>query len=152
MEVVGSDVLNTNPLRSTATQIDSDAHETALAFPAAMRRSGGDLDVQAFSSSRTHPGWHIGIPDGCAKPLSTAPSWVTLARIRRPALISLIVLCLGLAGCGAGTKTSTVGAPAAHSSLTRSSNPLALALALRTPNPGRVSGSGGTELLGRILR
>jgi N-acetylneuraminic acid mutarotase len=66
-----------------------------------------------------------------AKPLSTAPSWVTLARIRRPALTTTIVLCLPLAGCGAGTKTTTVGAPAAHSAHARSSKPPAMRLAYR---------------------
>jgi N-acetylneuraminic acid mutarotase len=41
------------------------------------------------------------------------------------------VLCLGLAACGAGAKTTTVGAPAAHSAYGRSSKPLAVRLSYR---------------------
>jgi N-acetylneuraminic acid mutarotase len=41
------------------------------------------------------------------------------------------VLCLPLAGCGADTKTTTVGAPAAHSAHARPSKPLAVRLSYR---------------------
>jgi N-acetylneuraminic acid mutarotase len=41
------------------------------------------------------------------------------------------VLCLGFAGCGAGTKTTIVGAPVAHSSDSHASKPLAVNLAYR---------------------
>jgi N-acetylneuraminic acid mutarotase len=41
------------------------------------------------------------------------------------------VLCLGLAACGAGTKTTTVGAPAAHSAQARSGKPLTVKLSYR---------------------
>jgi N-acetylneuraminic acid mutarotase len=41
------------------------------------------------------------------------------------------VLCLGLAACGAGTKTTTAGAPAAHSAHARSSKPVAARLSYR---------------------
>ncbi len=41
------------------------------------------------------------------------------------------MLCLGLAACGAGTKTTTVGAPVARSAHARASKPLAVRLAYR---------------------
>ena len=43
----------------------------------------------------------------------------------------MIVLCLPLGACGAGTKTTTVGAPAAQSAHARSSKPLAVTLSYR---------------------
>lgn len=43
----------------------------------------------------------------------------------------MIVFCLGLAACGASTKTTTTGAAAAHSSHPRASKPLSLRLSYR---------------------
>jgi hypothetical protein len=66
-----------------------------------------------------------------AKSLSTALPWVTLARIRWPVPTTVILFCLGLAGCGAGTKTTIVGAPVAPSLHSRASKPLAVRLSYR---------------------
>jgi hypothetical protein len=50
-EAVGSDVLNASPSRSTATQSDSDAHETALGVLPESNAAGVDQPSDGAASA-----------------------------------------------------------------------------------------------------